>query len=55
MKASEEAAFELYDEFSKADPDFASIFKDWLAFRNSIQEWHGLAETAYLNYVGQER
>ena len=55
MKASEEAAFELYDEFSKADPDFASIFKDWLAFRDSIQEWHGLAETAYLNYVGQER
>ncbi len=55
MKAAEEAAFDLYDEFSAADPDFASIFKEWLAFRNSIQEWHGLAETSFLNYVGRER
>ncbi len=55
MKAAEEAAFELFDEFSAQDPDFAAVFKEWLAFRDAIQEWHGLAETAYLEYVGRDR
>jgi len=50
MAASEEAAFELYDEFAADDADFASILKQWSAFRESIQTWHGIAETGYLNY-----
>jgi len=51
MKASEEAAFELYDEFSASDSDFASILEQWNAFRESIQEWHQYAELAYLSYT----
>jgi len=50
MKASEEAAFELFDEFAAQDEDFASILKPWSAFRDDVQTWHGLAETGYLNY-----
>jgi len=51
MAASEEAAFELLDEFAKDDDVFASILKEWNAFREGIQEWHGYAETAYLSYT----
>ncbi len=55
MKAAEEAAFELFDELAAKDQDFATIFKEWKKFRDSIQRWHGLAETAMLTYLGKER
>ena len=47
--------FELFDETASADADFASIFKEWSAFRTAIQAWHGLAERGYLQYVGRSR
>lgn len=50
MQAAEESAFELIDEFAASDSDFASVLKEWSAFRNSIRQWHGLAEQAYLTY-----
>ena len=55
LKAAEETAFQLFDETAAADADFASIFKDWLAFRDAIHAWHGLAELGYLQYVGRSR
>lgn len=54
MQAAEEAAFELYDEFAAQDSDFATIFEQWKPFRDSIQQWHGLGETAMLEYLGQQ-
>ena len=51
MAASEEAAFELYDEFAADDSDFASILEQWKTFREGIQNWHGFAETAYQSYA----
>ncbi len=53
MAASEEASFEIFDESAAASADFASIFEEWKKFRTSIQAWHGLAETSYLEYVGR--
>ena len=50
LRASEEAAFELYDEFAASDTDFGSILTEWTKFRDGIQIWHGLAENAYLAY-----
>ena len=50
MAASEEASFELFDEFAAAEADFGSILTEWKAFRDSIQNWHGFAEKAYLDY-----
>ena len=55
LKTAEEAAFELFDETAAADADFASIFKEWLAFRDAIHAWHGLAELGYLQHVGRGR
>ena len=51
MQASEEASFELFDEFASSDTDFGSILAEWSAFREAIQDWHGFAETAYLAYA----
>ena len=51
MAAAQEAAFELYDEFAASDSDFASIFKEWNAFRESVQEWHQYAELSFLSYT----
>ncbi len=53
MAAAEEASFEIFDESAAASSDFASIFEEWKPFRTSIQAWHGLAETSYLEYVGR--
>ena len=55
MQAAEESAFEMFDETAAGDADFASIFKEWSAFREAIQAWHGLAERSYLDYVGSSR
>jgi len=53
MQASEEASFEIFDENAAGNTDFASIFEQWKTFRDGIQTWHGLAESSYLDYVGQ--
>ena len=55
LESAEESAFELFDETAAADADFASIYKEWTAFREAIQSWHSLAERAYLQYVGRSR
>jgi len=52
MEAAEEAAFEVFDENAAKTAEFKSIFEHWKAFREPIQEWHGLAETSFLSYVG---
>jgi TRAP-type mannitol/chloroaromatic compound transport system substrate-binding protein len=51
MKATEEAAFELYNEFAASDSDFAAIFEQWKTFRDGIQEWHQYAELSFLSYT----
>ena len=53
MQASEAASFELFDSFATSDTDFGSIFKEWKAFREGIQTWHRLAETAMMTYQSQ--
>lgn len=53
MQAAEQAAFELYDELAANDADYNAIFTEWKAFRDGIQAWHGLAESAMLQYLGQ--
>lgn len=50
MQAAEASTFELINEFAASDSDFVSILKQWSAFRNSIRQWHSLAEKAYLTY-----
>ncbi len=54
MKASEESSFELFDEMAAGDTDFASILKEWMAFREAIQGWHSLAERSYLDYAASK-
>ena len=51
MRACEEEAFLLYEEIAASDSDFKSILQEWVRFRDAIQAWHGLAETAYMNYT----
>ena len=53
MQASEDAAFELFDETAASDDDFATIFEQWKEFRAGITQWHGLAETAMVSWTGR--
>jgi TRAP-type mannitol/chloroaromatic compound transport system substrate-binding protein len=53
LAESEAASFALFDEFAQADTDFNTIFAQWKTFREGIQGWHGLAETAMLAYLGK--
>jgi TRAP-type mannitol/chloroaromatic compound transport system substrate-binding protein len=52
LAACEEAANELFNEFSSQDTDFGSILTEWTAFRDNIQKWFGLNELAYSTYTG---
>lgn len=51
MRASEEEAFALYTDLAASDSDFRTIMRHWIQFRDQVQAWHGLAETAYMNYA----
>ena len=53
MQASQDAAFELFDEIAGEDSDFASIFAEWRSFREGITRWHGLAETQMVSWTGR--
>ena len=50
MQAAETASFAIYEAIAARDPDFNAIFRNWNAFRMSIQEWFGLSEAAMTNY-----
>lgn len=50
LKAAEEAAFALYEEYKAADADFATIFEQWSAFRSRIQAWHNINEGSFSRY-----
>lgn len=53
MQAAQEAAFALYDEFSAQDSDFSAIFQEWKQFRDSVHQWHSLAETRMMQFLSQ--
>ncbi len=55
LRAAAESAYALFDEIAAGDAEFASIYREWSAFRAAIQAWHGLAESGYLQYVGRSR
>ncbi len=51
LKASEEAAFSLFDELAQEDGDFKTIFAEWKTFRENIQKWFSASEAVYANYI----
>jgi TRAP-type mannitol/chloroaromatic compound transport system substrate-binding protein len=54
MKACEEEANNLFEEFASQDTDFGSILAEWRTFKESIHRWHGVGELALLNYLGTQ-
>jgi TRAP-type mannitol/chloroaromatic compound transport system substrate-binding protein len=51
LKAAEEAAFALYDEFAAKDVDFKAVYEEWKQFRDRIYAWHKLNEGSFTNFV----
>ncbi|MEM7803135.1 MAG: substrate-binding domain-containing protein [Chloroflexota bacterium] len=51
LTTAREASFSLYDEFAQQDPDFATIYQEWNAFRQGIEGWHGFNEARYAEYL----
>jgi len=51
MQAASTASEELLDEIAADDSDFGAILEPWRDFRDRIQEWHGLAEAAVINFA----
>ncbi len=51
LKASEEAAFSLFDELAQEDGDFKTILAEWKKFRENIQKWFSAGEAVYANYI----
>lgn len=52
MEAAESETLSLLDEIANDDDDYRSVLDNWLAFREGIGPWHGLAEKAMLDFLG---
>jgi TRAP-type mannitol/chloroaromatic compound transport system substrate-binding protein len=51
LEAAETASFELFEEFSASDADFAAIYEGWNAFRSRIYAWHKTNQSAFEQFV----
>ncbi len=49
MAAFKEETENVLDGIANSNADFKAILEPWRAFRESIAEWHGLAEKSYLD------
>ncbi len=49
MAAFKEESENVLDGFAAEDSRFAEILGPWRQYRDSVAEWHGLAEKSYLN------
>jgi TRAP-type mannitol/chloroaromatic compound transport system substrate-binding protein len=51
MEAAQTAAFQIYDEESAKNPDFAKIYGEWKKFREMEIAWFKVAEASYANFL----
>ena len=49
MSAFKEETENVLDGLGAEDPRFAEVLGPWRQYRDSVSEWHGLAERSYLN------
>ena len=50
MKASQAAAFGLFEEEAEKNPAFKKMYLPWLKFREDINLWHRVAEQTYSTF-----
>ncbi len=53
MSAFKEETENVLDNIAADDSRFAAILEPWRAYRDSVSEWHGLAERSFLNQQSQ--
>jgi TRAP-type mannitol/chloroaromatic compound transport system substrate-binding protein len=51
MEAAKTAAFQIYDEEARKNPDFAKIYGEWKKFRDIEIAWFKVAESSYDNFL----
>jgi len=51
MQAAADVANEIYETNAADNADFASIYEEWSAFRDTIHPWFAVAETSYLDFI----
>ncbi len=51
LKAAEDAANALFDEYKQQDADFKTIFEQWDAFRQRVWQWNSLNEGSFMDYI----
>jgi len=51
MEAAADAANGIYETNAAENSDFASVYEQWSAFRDSIHPWFAVAETSYLDFI----
>jgi len=51
MDAAYKATFELYEEYSANNPNWAAIYPGWKTFRDQSFEWFRVAEYTYDSYM----
>ncbi|WP_353259125.1 TRAP transporter substrate-binding protein [Prochlorothrix hollandica] len=53
LAACQKEAFALYGEMAAENPQFQAIFDPWQKFRETIYQWHGVAELGFSSFVMQ--
>lgn len=51
LTAAEAAANSLYDELSRGDATYRSIYNNWRAFRTQVRRWNSVNELSYANFA----
>lgn len=51
LDAAQNAANELFADFSSKDPDFKAVFDNWAPFRDNVRAWNKINEASFTNFV----
>ncbi|MDJ1182746.1 TRAP transporter substrate-binding protein [Roseofilum casamattae] len=51
LQGAYQTSLELYEEYAAEDPDFQTIYQDWLAFRSQSAQWHQVNELTFSNFM----
>ena len=53
LRAAQAKAFEIYEAKAAEDPEFSSVYDQWLDFRARVQKWNFTNEFAFLKFLAE--
>lgn len=55
LKAAQNTAWQLYDDYASKDKVFRDLYANWRQFREEISQWHKINELSLANFTATEK